>query len=400
MSIAKEKEEKEIEELRRFLIQRFILVLVLAGILEYGVMLLINRLLFPFMQRYFFIDVYWGDSLSSTQMLLMTILWLLGILLMQIGNVLPAAAQTMVAQFVRSLGNFGVSVIPGLEETPALVPMDGWTRLVFLFFLLAIVVLTLAPYVIAVAWYSYITVREIQKLEKQREIRRKDYEKRRNLMFSDIAHDLRTPITTVAGYAKALADGMITDKGKQQEYLMAIQTKSARMNELIQLLFEYVKLDSDGFVLERKTLDLSELLRENAALMYSDIEEAQMELLVEIPEGPCRIYADELQMSRTFTNLLTNAIRHNPPGTRILLSMKEEEGRVLVTVADTGENIPQELAEHLFEPFAVGDNSRSTNGGSGLGLSIAHKVVEMHGWKLDFTSVIPGYTKAFYIEIL
>ncbi len=400
MSVQREQEEKEIGEIRRFLIQRFVLVLFLAGILEYGIMVLINQLLFPFMQHYFLLDAFRGNPLSSMQMFLLILLWLFEIVLLQIGSVLSTAAQAVLAQFVRNLGSFFVSTVPGLKEAPSLGHMDVRMRLHFLVFLLVIAVLTLAPYILAVAWYSWITVKEIRKLEKRRDERKKEYEKRRNLMFSDIAHDLRTPITTIAGYAKALADGMVADPKKQQEYLEAIQAKSARMNELIQLLFEYAKLESDGFALERKTLDLPELLRENAAFMYSDIEEARMELAVEIPEAPCRIYADELQMSRTIINLLNNAVRHNPPGTKILLSMKEEDGRVLVTVADTGEKIPLELEEHLFEPFSMGDHSRSSSGGSGLGLSIAHKIMEMHGWKLGFTAVIPGYTKAFYIEIL
>ena len=227
-------------------------------------------------------------------------------------------------------------------------------------------------------------------------------------MLSDIAHDLRTPMTTVNGYAKALADGMVTDPQKQQEYLETIQKKSARMNDLINLLFAYVKLDSEGFSLKRKEVDLCELLRENAAMVYADAEEAGMEFDIEIPEEAIPVFADATQMSRVITNLLTNAMRHNPAGTHIGLYLCRRDERIYVMVADSGPFISEELETHLFEPFAKGDASRKSGGGSGLGLSIAKRVVEMHGWKMLFLQqpqiqhypCVERYAKAFIIEIM
>ena len=249
-------------------------------------------------------------------------------------------------------------------------------------------------------------MREFREIQKEREKTKQEYDKKRNLMLSDIAHDLRTPMTTVAGYAKALSDGMVTEPDRRQEYLEAIQNKSVRMNDLINLLFEYVKLDSDGFTLDRKLIDLYELLRENAALVYPDAESAGMELEAEIPEVRMEISADAMQLSRVVTNLLTNAIRHNPAGTKIGILMQQEFDRIDVLIADTGEQIPQELSEKLFEPFAKADSSRA-GGGSGLELSIARKVVQMHGWELKLVQQpqirhYPGaerYSKAFVIQI-
>lgn len=151
----------------------------------------------------------------------------------------------------------------------------------------------------------------------EREQQQREFDRKRNLMLSDIAHDLRTPVTTVSGYAKALADHMVQEPEKQQEYLNAIQNKSVRIGNLINLLFEYVKLDSEGFALNGKTLDLCELLRENAAMLYAEMEENGMTLTADIPEETIPVWADELQLSRVVTNLLTNAMQHNPKGTRI-----------------------------------------------------------------------------------
>jgi hypothetical protein len=207
--------------------------------------------------------------------------------------------------------------------------------------------------------------------------------------------------------AKALADGMVVEPEKQLEYLQAIQNKSARMNDLIHLLFEYVKLDSEGFSLDRKETDLSELLRENAALIYADFEDAGMEFEIDIPEEVVSVSVDPIQFSRVITNLLNNAMKHNESGTHIKIGMYRKNGYIYILVADSGRRIPGELAEHLFEPFTKGDVSRKSGSGSGLGLSIAKKIIEMHGFQMDFIQQldekkipqIAGYTKEFVIQI-
>ncbi|MBQ7433503.1 MAG: ATP-binding protein, partial [Lachnospiraceae bacterium] len=100
------------------------------------------------------------------------------------------------------------------------------------------------------------------------------------------------------------------------------------------------------------------------------------------------------------TNLLTNAIRHNPKGSQILLVQKKENlDKISVVIADNGEHISPELVAHLFEPFTMGDQSRNSKNGSGLGLSIAYKIMELHGWKLEYVDSYPGYEKAFRLEI-
>jgi signal transduction histidine kinase len=218
-------------------------------------------------------------------------------------------------------------------------------------------------------------------------------------MLSDIAHDLRTPITTIAGYAKALNDGMVTSEEKKREYLEAIENKSERMNNLINLLYEYVKLDSDNFTLKKEKVDLAELLRENAALLYQDVEEKGMELVVDIPENPCEVEIDPLQISRVITNLINNSIRHNESGTTITLELKDVFYNREIVISDDGEPIDESVVDNIFEPFAVGDTSRRTKGGSGLGLSIAKRIVEMHGWEIDLYQNKRGYKKAFIINV-
>ena len=228
---------------------------------------------------------------------------------------------------------------------------------------------------------------------------KRGFEKRRNLLLSDIAHDLKTPITTISGYATALLDHVVEDEEKERQYLEAIKKKSLRMDELIMLLFEYVKLDSEGFVLNRTELDLAELVRENVAMLYTDFEAKKLELVLDVPEEKVVYLADRIQFSRVISNLLINSIRYNMEGNRVVIRITVGD-KIQILVGDNGEEIEEEVATHLFEPFVTGDKSRNTRSGSGLGLSIAQKIIDMHGGQLSLDRMkTKEYTKAFLIRL-
>jgi len=268
-----------------------------------------------------------------------------------------------------------------------------------LIWLIILMFLFVVPLVTVTMWFCKIVMDEVERRDEEQDEAQREYERKRNLMLSDIAHDLRTPITTIAGYSKALNDGMVIDQEKKTEYLEAIESKSERMNELINLLFEYVKMDSANFILKKEKINIAEVLRENAAMLYSDVEDKEMELVVDIPEAPCIVVADGLQISRVVTNIINNSLRHNNPGTEIKLEFKENPLGKEIIISDNGEPIEEKVATYIFEPFVVGDKSRRTKGGSGLGLSIAKKIVDMHGWTISLVQNQRGYKKAFIISI-
>lgn len=108
---------------------------------------------------------------------------------------------------------------------------------------------------------------------------------------------------------------------------------------------------------------------------------------------------DRVQFSRVIVNLINNARKHNEAGTEITLEVQQEKHSVDILISDNGELIPVFLAEHIFEPFAMGDASRSKQSGSGLGLSIAKKIVEMHGWTLELKQYYEAFRKSFIIHI-
>lgn len=265
--------------------------------------------------------------------------------------------------------------------------------------LLMTLALYIAPIVGTAFWFSRIVTQEVQRIEEQEEELRLKYERAKNMMLSDIAHDLRTPITTIAGYSKALNDGMVTSEEKQKEYLEAIENKSERISDLITLLFEYIRLDSDNVSLKKEEVDITELLRENAALLYADVEEKGMTFEIDIPEEPCMVSLDYLQFSRVITNLINNALKHNEAGTEIELKMVLQKDEIEIAISDNGTMIAPLLVENIFDPFVVADASRESKGGSGLGLSIAKKIVEMHGGIIELKQDYEEQRKSFIIHL-
>ena len=281
-----------------------------------------------------------------------------------------------------------------LVDSPLLLGNGG----AFLKILIIAVFLTLAfisvlPYLAGAFYYCSIVTNKVNELLKEEKEQQLAYDREKNLLLSDIAHDIKTPITTLCSYSKALSDELVQGE-KRQEYLDAIYRKSMRMNELITLLFEYVKMDSTGFMLHKEECDLGDILRECTAALYTDFEERKMILQAMIPEISTPYSADKVQIARAINNLLANAARYGRESGRVLVKLEE----YTITVADDGQEIDQELARHIFDPFTRGDKARSTDGGSGLGLSIAFKIVEMHGGELRLNRDYGhGYTKAFQI---
>lgn len=394
------------KKLQFFLIKEFVITLVLVSVVEYGILCMINRFVMPFVLSEFFPHYAKNELINSGSIVILAFLLLAALLVGVIETILPDQIKRPVSWLSNLLQNQSNKTMLTTGSEDIIDKLSGLQQFLLFMIILAMFALIVLPYFLGALHFTRITVKEFNKIAEMRVKARKDFEKRRNLMLSDIAHDLRTPITTMAGYSKALSDGMVSEE-KKQEYLDAIMAKSERVNDLIQLLFDYVKLDSEGFSLNRQQVDIYELVRECGAIQYSDIEDAGMELEVNIPEEDMKLSVDKIQLSRVITNLITNAIKHNEKGDRIALAVNRDEDKIQIMVADTGRKIPEEKAEHLFEPFTMGDESRNSRGGSGLGLSIAKKIVEMHGYTIRLVQqpdivrfkYVDKYVKMFLITI-
>ena len=398
-----EQQEKRLQEI---LIKRFIVTLIVVGIFEYILTTMLDRFVMPYIADVFFS----GQEVSKAFSTLAAGRYFAGIILSGVLNLITGVFPEPVGFTART---FSANLISSMEnsffisgEGAVLNDMSFSGKLLMGAIILVMLIILALPYIIAAVRFVMVTMREFRRIGAIRMQARKDYEKRRNLMISDIAHDLRTPITTISGYAQALNDGLVRDEDKRA-YLEAIRDKSRGMNDLIQLLFDYTRLDSEGFALKKEKTDICEAVRECAASLYTDAESAGMRMDVDIPDKKIVVELDRAQFGRVINNLMVNAIKHNDEGCKIGIFVYEDGGRLNIAVADKGKPIPGDIAGHIFEPFFMGDESRNSRGGSGLGLSVAKKITDMHGYKLKLIQgqdinrypQLKGYNKAFVIRV-
>ncbi|MCM1261388.1 MAG: HAMP domain-containing histidine kinase [Butyrivibrio sp.] len=396
------------KDLKWFLIKNFLLIMVFIFISEELLNTAYRIWLAPFLENTLHISQLSVTAEGGSMMLLA-----LQMLLFTAASFLPEVISRQVQAFIsKSMG--------GLVRIDIASPMlegvthKGLIQLYYaavIFIFLGLLVITLIPYVLSASWYYRVVSGKVNELIAAEKKQKEDYDRQRNLLLSDISHDIKTPITTICGYAGALNDGMVNDEDKKKEYLRSIYAKSMRVDELINLLLEYVQLDSSGFTLHKEKADLGEMLRENIALLYADFEEKNMTLEIDIPEQEFSYEMDKVQMGRAVVNILSNAVKYNGAGTKVAVSLRVRKSKVnssdtnvtngyIIRITDNGEPIDETLAEHIFEPFSRGDKARNTRGGSGLGLSISHKIVQMHGGELKLErECADGYVKAFVISL-
>lgn len=237
-------------------------------------------------------------------------------------------------------------------------------------------------------------VHELEKAKKERE----NLEKERQQLFSSIAHDLRTPITTIKGYTRALLDNLIDSHEKQEEYLNTIFRKADNMSELIDLLMIYTKMSNEEYKLNLEKVDFKEFILEIAAEYFNEFEKSNMylDIITDYDKVTCII--DKLEMRRVVVNLLINAIKHNKEGTSVRLVVKQENKKTIFEVHDNGGPIKNEISDRIFEPFVSGDESRTSKNGNGLGLSICKKIVLKHGGSIKLIMIDDNW-KCFRVEI-
>ncbi|MDU1277577.1 MAG: HAMP domain-containing sensor histidine kinase [Clostridium sp.] len=203
-------------------------------------------------------------------------------------------------------------------------------------------------------------------------------EKSKRDMIRDIAHDIKTPITSIMGYSKALNDGTVQDSEEKRIYLDYIYNKTSRLNYLVNELFIFTKLDSVDYKLNIKQKDICEFLREVVALYYGEIEKAEFNLEIDIPEDPIYYKFDAKELERAICNLIINSLKYNERKTTLFIGINNNEEDIEIIIGDNGIGIKKEILDKVFEEFVRGDISRDSSGGSGLGLAITKKIIELH----------------------
>lgn len=224
-----------------------------------------------------------------------------------------------------------------------------------------------------------------RRIEAETVMRRKSEEDRRRLVL-DISHDLKNPLTAIQGYAELLMKPSELGKAERARCLSMILSGSERANRLLGELFELSQMDSPDFALMAERTDLCEMLRQVCGELVDRLEGAGIRYDFDIPEEAIPVLLDEARFARVIHNLADNAMRHNPPGTSVHVSLRVEGKQALIEVLDDGTGIPESLKEDIFKPFVRADKARGAQtGGSGLGLSIARKIARAHGGDLTLT---------------
>lgn len=224
------------------------------------------------------------------------------------------------------------------------------------------------------------------RIEHEMSLRKKSENDRRRLIL-DISHDLKNPLASVSGYAELCLKKPELAVEERNAYLEVIYNNSQRANRLLTELFELSKLDSPEFTLRLIKTDLCEYLRMVCGELLPSFERAEFKYEFDIQEKSIYAMLDPDRFSRIFQNLADNAVRYNPKGTTVGVSLSALDEQAIILFQDNGCGIPNEFAEDIFKPFVRTDASHNSyTGGSGLGLSIAKKIAVAHGGDLTLHS--------------
>ncbi|WP_413252999.1 sensor histidine kinase [Streptomyces anulatus] len=213
-------------------------------------------------------------------------------------------------------------------------------------------------------------------------------EEQRKAMVSDVAHELRTPLSNIRGWLEAAQDGLADP---DPAFVSSLLEEAVLLQHIIDDLQDLAAADAGVLRLHPESVEIRELLSQVAAAHQARAENAGVTLAVTATATGRTLRADPVRLRQAVGNLVSNAVRHTPEGGRVTLrayAHEEGDGTVLVEVADTGSGIPPEDLPHVFDRFWRAEKSRSRRtGGSGLGLAIVRKLVEAHGGTVDATSV-------------
>lgn len=204
---------------------------------------------------------------------------------------------------------------------------------------------------------------------------------------ANVSHDLRTPLTSIQGFAQAILDGTAADTEATRHAARVIYEEADRLRRLVEDLLDLAKLDTGEVEFDRQPVDLRPLIRNVLERMSLPASEKHVELLDRLPPMPT-VVGDGDRLAQVFTNLVDNAIKHTPPSGQVILRADASPGWVSIHVEDTGPGIPPDELARIFERFYQLDKARAggTDRGVGLGLSISRQILQAHGGELTAES--------------
>lgn len=223
----------------------------------------------------------------------------------------------------------------------------------------------------------------------------------RSMLLSNLSHDLKTPVTSIKGYIEGIRDGIADTPEKQRKYLDTIYAKAVMIDEMVNNLSVFSKLELSKLKFEFAVGDFNEFVREIFDDYRLDLEKENMELKIETENTPVKVKLDYEKMRRVFSNIVSNSIKYKKDDKGVLeVHSHSGDGGIYITVTDDGIGISESELKNVFDEFYRVDTARTMNiQGSGLGLGIAKQIVENHGGKLWLKSggVGKGTTAVIYL---
>nr|WP_317413908.1 HAMP domain-containing sensor histidine kinase [uncultured Solibaculum sp.] len=213
---------------------------------------------------------------------------------------------------------------------------------------------------------------------RQRQFEAKESERRKDDLVVYLAHDIKTPLTSIIGYLSLLEEQKELPAERREKYLEVVKEKANRLEGLVNELFDVTRFNAQHIELTTRKVNLNRMLRQLMEEFYPLLKEHDLGCRLDIPEVH-PVVADPDQLARVFDNLLRNAVHYSEPASDIIVSMRQDQRYTSIQFSNYGVTIPAEKLERIFEKFYRLDESRSSeNGGAGLGLAIAKRIVEQH----------------------
>ena len=221
--------------------------------------------------------------------------------------------------------------------------------------------------------------------------REREAERTKNELITNVAHDLRTPLTSIIGYLELLSGKTSLPPQMQEKYINIAYTKAKRLEKLIEDLFGFTKLNYGKISMKVDKLDIVKLLSQLLEEFYPSFADKNLSYELQSNVPAQIITADGNLLARLFDNLINNAIKYGADGKRVVVKIHAEEETVTVSVINYGYVIPPDELPLIFNKFYRVEHSRSSStGGTGLGLAIAKNIVDMHGGTINVSSGVDG----------
>jgi two-component system sensor histidine kinase ResE len=205
---------------------------------------------------------------------------------------------------------------------------------------------------------------------------------------ADVSHELKTPLTSIQGFAQAILDDTADTPESRKQAAQIIYDESGRMHRMALDLLDLARLESGIADLEMSEVDVETLLQNIVEKFTPQAKRANVELKLNIPAGLPMVVGDGDRLAQVFTNLVDNALKFTSEGGGVTLSVKEVGSEMELSIADTGSGVPKEALPRLFDRFYQVDQSRAggEKHGTGLGLAIAKEIVQAHGGRIGVRS--------------